>query len=538
LELTARQNTAEIEDIKLEEHLMPIRHTARERALYLGQTRDAGVAPGAYSLDEELDEDGFEAYKKLLKLCSHFQSGSAPKGGPNNAAEECRRIFELKERRVLEARNRVSRGLRAVALLEDKLASSPSGQSAWQRVITSAGSAMAKEENSHSKDAAKFLAAEKATLQELDAEDLPSELDGFRPQETELRDLLGYVPPKIGMKRAWTTLSKAKVSRETVERLLLGQAHEVVSSLREIRETLASLEFFTQTLKVCQEDADEQSRACSVCLQGGLPLSKLAITPCSHVFCLACLKECVRRYQKCSLCNSKLTGKDVAPLALELAASQLPRGGSGASSSSHQEEPQPKKTQRNEYGRFGKYGTKLGAVVEKLHEIRREDTTAKVIVFTQFDDLKLKVAEALQEFGVPMAKLQGSPAQRDKVIREWQNDSTADQFVLLLSLEQSASGTNLTAGNHVVLVHPMLAATQEKAVSFEMQAIGRVRRHGQLKDTVHVWRFVTLDTVEEEITRRHQAELFERDGARPNPSAKSKRKLDAGKAGLAKKAKK
>merc|ERR1719235_1392440 len=119
-----------------------------------------------------------------------------------------------------------------------------------------------------------------------------------------------------------------------------------------------------------------------------------------------------------------------------------------------------------------------------------------------------------------MAKLHGSPAQRDKVIREWQNDKSAAQFVLLLSLEQSASGTNLTAGNHVILVHPMLAATQEKAVSFEMQAIGRVRRHGQLKNPVHVWRFVTMDTVEEEITRRHRAELFEREAAVPPPGGK------------------
>ena len=70
-----------------------------------------------------------------------------------------------------------------------------------------------------------------------------------------------------------------------------------------------------------------------------------------------------------------------------------------------------------------------------------------------------------------------------------------------LSLPQPASGTNLTAANHVMLGHPMLARTQEKAVSFEMQAIGRARRHGQLRDTVHVWRFVTVETVEEELTK-------------------------------------
>ena len=90
-------------------------------------------------------------------------------------------------------------------------------------------------------------------------------------------------------------------------------------------------------------------------------------------------------------------------------------------------------------------------------------------------------------------------------------DPHATQYVLLLSLAQSASGANLTAANHVFLVHPMLAGTQEKAVSYEMQAIGRARRWGQLRDTVHLWRFITVETVEEELTKKHQAQLWERE---------------------------
>ena len=34
--------------------------------------------------------------------------------------------------------------------------------------------------------------------------------------------------------------------------------------------------------------------------------------------------------------------------------------------------------------------------------------------------------------------------------------------VMLLSIEDSASGTNLTIANHVVLVHPMVAESEEK----------------------------------------------------------------------------
>merc|ERR1712194_3789 len=104
-------------------------------------------------------------------------------------------------------------------------------------------------------------------------------------------------------------------------------------------------------------------------------------------------------------------------------------------------------------------------------------------------------------------QLQGNVSVRDRTIREWQTNDASDQFVLLLSLAQSASGTNLTAASHVILLHPMLAATRDIAMSYEMQAIGRVRRHGQKRSSVHLWRFVTAGTVEEELTRERLASV-------------------------------
>lgn len=185
-----------------------------------------------------------------------------------------------------------------------------------------------------------------------------------------------------------------------------------------------------------------------------------------------------------------LTDKDIQPVVAELAAKPS------------SEEPTVSMDVVED--QFSRYGTKLATVVRKLQEIREEDPTAKAIVFTQFDDLRRKVAAAFKEFGVPMLQLQGSVSLRDKTINEWQTNDASEQFVLLLSLAQSASGTNLTAASHVVLLHPMLATTRDIAMSYEMQAIGRVRRHGQQRNTVHVWRFVTLGTVEEAMTRERQ----------------------------------
>merc|ERR1712100_957050 len=78
-----------------------------------------------------------------------------------------------------------------------------------------------------------------------------------------------------------------------------------------------------------------------------------------------------------------------------------------------------------------------------------------------------------------------------------------DPRVMLLSLEHAASGSNLTAANHVLFVHPMNAETVSTAVAYEQQAIGRVRRVGQARSEVHVWRFITCQTVEEHVWRLH-----------------------------------
>jgi SNF2 family DNA or RNA helicase len=73
-----------------------------------------------------------------------------------------------------------------------------------------------------------------------------------------------------------------------------------------------------------------------------------------------------------------------------------------------------------------------------------------------------------------------------------------------MSLEKAASGTNLTVANHVIIVHPMVTDTLDRAIAFESQAIGRCRRFGQLHPEVHVYRLCTLNTIEVEITMQHK----------------------------------
>ena len=56
--------------------------------------------------------------------------------------------------------------------------------------------------------------------------------------------------------------------------------------------------------------------------------------------------------------------------------------------------------------------------------------------------------------------------------------------VIMLSLQNAASGTNLVEATHVILIDPV-AGNKEEAVAIESQAIGRAHRMGQFKQVCH-----------------------------------------------------
>lgn len=246
-----------------------------------------------------------------------------------------------------------------------------------------------------------------------------------------------------------------------------------------------------------------------MCSQAYLELTNLVIAPCAHSFCIGCLQNHFNTQQSCSWCKQPLGPGDVRPLATDIMRYKAKfEACSGSEDSVAVIEGQA--SSHHDRGRFAtRFGTKLAVLVQRLQELRSEDSTAKAILFVQFDDLKMQVGAALREGGIPTAQLKGSVSQRAAIIRDWQENPESKIFVLLLSLAESASGTNLTAGSHVIFLHPMLASRPERAAAQELQAIGRARRHGQKRETLHVWRFVTGGTVEEAITERHLDRLME-----------------------------
>lgn len=52
--------------------------------------------------------------------------------------------------------------------------------------------------------------------------------------------------------------------------------------------------------------------------------------------------------------------------------------------------------------------------------------------------------------------------------------------------------------NHAIFISPLLSKNQFEYTQAETQAIGRIRRFGQVK-TANIYRFVTRNTIDEEI---------------------------------------
>lgn len=168
---------------------------------------------------------------------------------------------------------------------------------------------------------------------------------------------------------------------------------------------------------------------------------------------------------------------------------------------------------RIQVSKYSVYGSQLQSVVEIILGIWDSEPGAKILVFCQSEELRRRADQAFEGFGLEHVTLKGDALERRAAIRRF----TESANVMLLSMEISPSGLNLTVAHHVILAQPTVRGEDDEAVDFEEQAIGRCWRQGQ-KSVVHVWRLCMLGTVEEEMVDKHMSLWTERQlrcGARP-----------------------
>jgi SNF2 family DNA or RNA helicase len=231
------------------------------------------------------------------------------------------------------------------------------------------------------------------------------------------------------------------------------------------------------------EDSDEEdddTDTCPICL-GEITGADLGVIPCGHIFCHACIKDIIVKNPKCPVCRKPSTMNQVMLISYE----------------------KPKLDNINseikdKISLINKVGTKLANLILYI-----KSCNEKCIVFSQWDDLLVKVGTTLDTYGIKNVFCRGNVWVRDKAIRDFTfND---DIRVIMLSSESAASGTNLTAATQVILLDPVYKdddysniGNYEYRRNTEWQAIGRAYRMGQTKK-VTVVRLIIKDSIEEEI---------------------------------------
>ena len=121
----------------------------------------------------------------------------------------------------------------------------------------------------------------------------------------------------------------------------------------------------------------------------------------------------------------------------------------------------------------GSWGTKIDAISRRVLSICKEDSEAKILVFSQWEDVLSIVLQALEKNSIPVLQLQG----KHQIIKRL-NSFKMDKHSSTASIKSAGNGLNLVEATHVVMIEPMLN------IGMERQALSRVHRIGQEKETL------------------------------------------------------
>mgnify|MGYP006084006277 CR=1 FL=1 len=218
----------------------------------------------------------------------------------------------------------------------------------------------------------------------------------------------------------------------------------------------------------------DEEKDCVICFD---TISNPALTKCGHLFCKDCLDMCLQHKTRCPICKNDLKGSEIILV--------------------------NKKKESKEIGDTNplikKYGSKLGRIISMVRTLVSRDDT-RIIIFSQWDRMLSLIGRSLAENGIENSFVKGNIWSRNSAISKFKmgvDKSGNDNKVIMLSLKNAASGTNLTEATHIFFVEPINASKLESK-SIEGQAIGRACRLGQ-KNKIKLIRVLTKNTIEQKI---------------------------------------
>ena len=250
------------------------------------------------------------------------------------------------------------------------------------------------------------------------------------------------------------------------------------SKIRESQFMLNILEKINDTLVVNKNDENIDDVMCVICYNKIDVNDKNILTSCGHLYCEGCIMTAIKYKAECPTCKHTLD----------------------SNSSFYRIDNTIKKNvekKEDENPLLTKYGAKLGKLIQMIKTILTNNTN-RIIVFSQWDNMLALIGKTLTSNGIGINFIKGNVHCRNSAISRFTADEAKEtDRVIMLSLKNSASGTNLTEATHIFFVEP-INMSRDQCKIIEGQAIGRACRLGQ-KNVVNVIRILCKNTIEEEI---------------------------------------
>ncbi|KAJ7504292.1 hypothetical protein B0H11DRAFT_2273456 [Mycena galericulata] len=454
LDRFVRQNVPEIDEIPFTVHVKDIVLPAAERAIYLElehhlRALDMTIKRGRKTESDREKRlakslgDSKSAEEALLKRCSHFDLDTSNE----NAMKACDVIVRDRNNQLEDCKAELLKAVKAGVKREIALGNVPDESifSIWVRTSQDTGVDDA--------DASDMI---RTMLEEADVDSIQ------KKKSRKSVELTTKVKDAIWEHREAT--------------------HDIRRLAKELVGRVRSLRFFTAVRDLQKQTEVPLDVTCEGCGKKSVPITQVSVlSSCGHMGCSTCVRDCADKeecvYRSSGACISAARVLNIVK-AETLGVDDEARDGRGKH-----------------------YGKKLEDVMELIKEKVPKDE--RVLVFVQFPDLMKKVAEALKDNHIKFLEIKGSASAKSKSLESFQQDST-ERVLLLNLMDESASGANLTSANHAIFLSPLLAPSQEIYDACMTQAVGRLVRFGQTKH-VHIWRFKTQDTIDEEIYDQREA---------------------------------
>jgi DNA repair protein RAD5 len=247
---------------------------------------------------------------------------------------------------------------------------------------------------------------------------------------------------------------------------------------------------------VLKQIQDEAELECPICSEE--PMIDQAVTSCWHSACKKCLLDYIEHQKskgeipRCFNCREPINSRDIFEVFRHDTTVDTENPFSLASS------PASKVSLR----RIGSAeSAKIAGLMEHLKHLRKEDSLAKSVIFSQFTSFLDLIEPALTRDRIHFLRLDGSMAQKQRAAVLSEFNSRNQSLVLLISLRAGGVGLNLTAAKRVFMMDPWWS------FAVESQAIDRVHRMGQ-ESEVKVTRFIVENSIEEKMLRIQERKKF------------------------------